>query len=332
MVKQNLVCLIDEAVVDGARVKPACEVAEISYRSYLRWKSGTLVDRRKGAAKRVVRRLAEDERQRLYELANSEPYRDQTPGQIIADLLEKGIYIGSERTLYRILKEHRALSHRRETRKPTTYRKPPQLTATGPNQVWTWDITWLKTPIKGMFVYVYVIIDIFSRAIVGWSIEPAESPEAAKDLFDRVIRDRKVTPHFVHADNGGPMKGLTLVAFLTGLNVNLSFSRPRVSDDNPFIESFFATLKTNVRFPGVFSTVEHARTWFASFVDWYNTSHRHSGIGYVTPSQKHTGEDIALFQARQDILNQAARLHPERFVQGPRTIMPRRTVVLNRAA
>ena len=128
------------------------------------------------------------------------------------------------------------------------------------------------------------------------------------------------------------MKGLTLVAFLTGLNVNLSFSRPRVSDDNPFIESFFATLKTNVRFPGVFSTVEHARTWFASFVDWYNTSHRHSGIGYVTPSQKHTGEDIAVFQSRQEILNQAARLHPERFVKGPRRIMPRRTVVLNRAA
>jgi len=327
-----LVKLIDEAIAEGARVKPCCEVVEISYRSYLRWKDGQVQDRRKGATKRVVRRLSEQEREEFYQQANSCEYRDKTPGQIVASLLDKGIYYGSERTLYRILKDHQALTNRSEKRRTTTPRKPPALTADGPSQVWTWDITWLKTDVKGIFLYAYVVIDIFSRMVVGWSVEEVESPDLAKALFERIIRDRKVQPQFVHADNGGPMRGVSLVAFLTQMNVQLTFSRPRVSDDNPFIESFFGTTKTHVTYPKLFTSLSAAREWFASFVDWYNTKHLHVGIGYVTPMQKHHGEDVEIFRRRQQSLDAAAACHPERFVTGPRCVTPERTVVLNKAS
>lgn len=250
----------------------------------------------------------------------------------MASLLEKGIYFGSERTLYRILKAKSALINRTESRKPGRQRKPPELKASGPNQVWTWDITWLKTDVKGIFVYGYVVIDIFSRMIVGWSVEQSESPELARNLYERIIRDRKVKPQFIHADNGGPMKGLSLVAFLTQLQVGLTYSRPRVSDDNPFIESFFRTVKYHVSYPKAFFGLNDARKWFATFIDWYNMKHRHSGIGYVTPNQKHTGADILLFSKRQITLNKAAQVHPERFVRGPRTVAPERIVILNKAA
>ena len=323
---------IDEAVVDGARLKVACETICISYRTYRRWASGKLSDGRKGAPKSVPRRLSQEERDRFYDIANTPEYRDQTPGQIVASLLEKGIYIGSERTLYRILKDHHALVSRTRTRKPVRHAKPPERIATGPDQIWTWDITWLKTDVKGLFLYGYVIIDIFSRRIVGWSVENTESPDHAKALFERVIRNQKVAPQFVHSDNGGPMKGLTLVAFLTQMKVGLSFSRPRVSDDNPYIESFFGTLKSNVRFPSHFLSLSHARDWLASFIHWYNTEHRHSGIGYVTPHQKHTGQDIQIFKTRQLTLDKAYAANPQRFVCGPRTVLPDRTVFLNKAA
>jgi len=186
--------------------------------------------------------------------------------------------------------------------------------------------------VKGVYLFAYVILDVFSRKIVGWSIEETESTDLAQALFRRVIRSQGVCPRFVHADNGGPMKGLSLVAFLTQLQVGLSFSRPRVSDDNPFIESFFKTVKYRVGYPKVFTGIAQAREWFSRFIDWYNTHHRHSGIGYVTPQQKHTGEDILLFRLRQETLDRAAGVNPERFVRGPRQITPNRVVWLNRAS
>ena len=194
------------------------------------------------------------------------------------------------------------------------------------------DYTWLKTDVKGVYLFAYVILDVFSRKIVGWSIEETESTDLAQALFRRVIRSQGVCPRFVHADNGGPMKGLSLVAFLTQLQVGLSFSRPRVSDDNPFIESFFKTVKYRVGYPKVFTGIAQAREWFSRFIDWYNTHHRHSGIGYVTPQQKHTGEDILLFRLRQETLDRAAGENPERFVRGPRKVAPDRGVRLNRAS
>jgi transposase InsO family protein len=330
--KEKLVQIIDEASSEGARLHQACLTAGISYRSYLRWKTGKVNDGRLGAEKQVPRKLSIEEAELFYQEANKPEYREQTPGQIVASLLEKGIYFGSERTLYRILKAKSALVNRTESRKPGRHRKPPELRASGPNQVWTWDITWLKTDVKGIFVYGYAVIDIFSRMIVGWTVEQTESPELARNLYDRIIRDRKVKPQFVHADNGGPMKGLSLVAFLTQLQVGLTYSRPRVSDDNPFIESFFRTVKYHVSYPKAFLGLDDAREWFATFIDWYNMKHRHSGIGYVTPNQKHTGADILLFFKRQITLDKAAKEHPERFVSGPRTVAPERIVILNKTA
>ncbi len=327
-----MVSLIGDAVKQGSRVKPACQVSGISYRSYQRWKNGTVIDRRKGSTKNVPRRLSAEESELFYEVANQKKYRELTPGQVVASLLDTGVYYGSERTLYRILKSHNALVNRSEARKPSRYQKPPELIAIRPNQVWTWDITWMKTDVQGIFLYAYVIIDIFSRKIVGWSIEQSESPDLATSLYRRILSRGNVRPRFVHSDNGGPMKGLSLVAFLTQMQVGLSFSRPRVSDDNPFIESFFKTVKYHVSYPKVFTDISMARVWFADFIDWYNERHQHSALGYVTPQQKHSGVDVPIFEKRQEVLNRAAVAHPERFVIGARKVQPERVVILNRAA
>jgi transposase InsO family protein len=326
----EFVRIIGEAIVDGARVKKACATLEISFRSYLRWKAGKLEDKRKGAVKTIPRKLSEAEREDFYRHSNTKRFREMTPEQIVAILCEEGTYYGSDRTLYRIFRDKKALTSRTESRKPGQSRKPPELTAIGPNQVWSWDITWLRTDVKGFFFYAYVVIDVFSRAIVGWSIEDCESPDHAQKLFERIISRLGVKPQFVHADNGGPMRGVSLVAFLTGLQVGLSHSRPRVSDDNPYIESFFRTVKYHVSFPRNFATLQAARDWFALFIDWYNTQHRHSGISYVTPAQKHKGTDVQLLEARQETLNAAAQAHPERFVRGPKTIARPRVVYLNK--
>jgi transposase InsO family protein len=331
-IKTQLVRFIGEAVVDGARVKVACHTLEISFRSYLRWKAGKLEDGRKGAVKTVPRTLSDAEREDFYTQTNTARFRDMNPGQIVAILCEEGTYYGSERTLYRIFKEKDALASRTESRKPGLSKKPRELVASGPNQVWCWDITWLRTEVKGFFYYAYVVIDVFSRAIVGWSIEDCESPEHAQKLFERIITKLGAKPQFVHADNGGPMRGVSLVAFLTELQVGLTHSRPRVSDDNPYIESFFRTVKYHVSFPKNFSTLQAAREWLALFIDWYNTQHRHSGIGYVTPFQKHRGLDIPMLESRQTTLNMAALAHPERFVRGPKTVARSRVVYLNKKA
>ncbi len=319
-------------MIDGARVKVACQTLEISFRSYLRWKAGKLEDGRKGAVKTVPRKLSEAEREDFYKEANTARFRDMTPEQIVAILCEEGTYYGSDRTLYRIFTDKKALATRTESRKPGPSKKPPELVATGPNQVWCWDITWLRSDVKGFFYYAYVVIDVFSRAIVGWSIEDCESPDHAQKLFERIIAKLGVKPQFVHADNGGPMRGVSLVAFLTELQVGLTHSRPRVSDDNPFIESFFRTVKYHVSFPSNFTTLQAARDWLARFIDWYNTQHRHCGIGYVTPFQKHNGLDIELLESRQETLNSAALAHPERFVRGPKTVAQPRAVYLNKKA
>ena len=289
-------------------------------------------DRRKGSDKHIPRKLSEEEAELFYRTANEKRFRDKTPSEIVAILLEEGTYWGSESTLYRILRRRKAHIGRTESRSPGRSKKPRELIAARPNQIWTWDITWLKTDVKGMFLYAYVVLDIFSRAIVGWAIHEEESPEHARDLFERIMNDFPVKPQFIHADNGGPMKGLTLVAFLTQMRVGLSYSRPRVSDDNPYIESWFKTVKYHVTYPKIFLGLSHARKWFADFIAWYNTSHRHSGILYVTPHQKHTGSDAVILAARQRTLNAAAVSFPNRFVNGPRKFTPIQEVVLNKSA
>jgi len=327
--KRLLVRYIQEAIVDGARARKACEVVCISYRSFLRWKSGKIEDARKGAAKHNPRKLSKKEQDAFYSLATDQRFRDMTPAQIVATLLDEGVYHASESTLYRIFRERKANIRRSETRTPRTHTPPPGLIATGPNQVWTWDITWLKTDVKGLFLYGYVIIDLYSRKIVGWTIKDTEDPEHARDLFNRTIICEGTAPKFVHADNGGPMRGITLRVFLNNLNVELSYNRPRVSNDNPYSESWFGTMKNHVTYPKFFSGIQVAMEWFAGFVHSYNAIHRHSGIGYVTPVQRHIGEDKSILRQRRQVLRLAAKKSPERFVHGPRALQHVSEVYLN---
>jgi putative transposase len=295
-----------------------------------RWRSVGLGDRRKGAPKRVPRQLSAEERERLYRTATEQRFQEMTPAEIVPTLLDEGIYLASERTLYRLLKAREALAPRQESRVPVKHPRPSALVATAPNQVWTWDITWLRTEVRGLFKFAYVIEDLFDRSIVGWAVHDHEDPDLAKELFERVIRDLGEVPQFVHADNGGPMKGVALVALLYRLGVGLSYSRPRVSDDNPFIEAFFRTLKYRVGYPRCFTSLQHARSWFADFVTWYNNEHKHSGIQYVTPIQRRRGQDVLILANRTAVLTAARDRNPERWTRSIRNLAHRPTVILNK--
>jgi putative transposase len=194
--------------------------------------------------------------------------------------------------------------------------KPQRIRVTAPNQVWSWDITWLKTDIGGIFYYAYTVIDLFDRTVVGWTIEATESEEHAQCFFRRIIRDLSVVPQIVHADNGNPMRGVTLAVFLDSLGIVRSYSRPRCSNDNAFIESWHKTLKYTVGYPKCFTSLDHARCWFADFVEWYNTEHLHSGLGYVTPRQKRSGEANIIYSTRNRTMAEARLRNPLRWRHG----------------
>lgn len=246
-------------------------------------------------------------------LATSTRFTDMTPEQIVATLADEGSYVASASTLYRVLRKHKALAHRRESKKPRKAIKPVYRDVTGVNQVWSWDITWLKTTVVGMFLYAYTIIDLYDRSIVGWTIETSESEEHSRRLFQRTIRDLGVCPMIVHADNGNPMRGVTLAVFLDSLMITRSYSRPRCSNDNAFIEAWHKTLKYSVGYPHHFESLGHARCWFAEFINWYNTEHQHSGIGYVTPQQRRSGEAQEIYERRNQTLREARIQNPLRW-------------------
>ncbi len=294
------------------------------------WKKHGVKDKRKGATKRVHRKLSEEEREEILKVCESERFRDMTPHQIVAILAQEGSYYGSESTFYRILKEENKLHHRENTRPKRKVNKPPELVARGPNQVWSWDITWLPTEVKGVFLFAYVVIDIYDKTIVGWEIHEREDAALARDLFYRLSGEMKLKGVHLHSDNGNPMRGLSLLALLYMLGVRYSFSRPRVSNDNPFIESFFKTLKYTTGYPGRFRDIEHARGWMADFIDWYNYHHLHSALGYITPMEKRKGKDVELFRRRNSTMEMAKSFHPERWGKRPvRKWVSCKVVVLN---
>lgn len=261
----------------------------------------------------VVHRLSTAEEDRFFAVATSPRFADRTPEQIVATLAEEGDYIASASTLYRILRKRKALAHRRESRKPRKPTKPEYVEVSGPNQVWSWDITWLKTGVSGLFLYAYTIIDVYDRSIVGWSIETSESEEHATRLFKRIFRDLGITPTIIQADNGNPMRGVTLAVFLDSLAIKRSHSRPRCSNDNAIIESWHKTLKNSVGYPDHFESLADARTWYANFIHWYNTEHQHSGIGYVTPHQRRTGAADEIYARRNKTLLEAKKANPLRW-------------------
>jgi transposase InsO family protein len=323
--------LIAEAVTAGARRWKACELLGLSLRSLQRWGDDAGEDRRKGPLCAPGNKLSDAERREVLQVANCREFRDVPPSQIVPRLADRGRYVACESTFYRVLREEGLLAFR-EPSKPRTPRAVPVLRATAPNQVWSWDITYLQSARRGTFYYLYLAEDIWSRKVVGWDVHQEESMELAAAFIDRSCERLGVNPEglTLHSDNGGPMKGSTMLAMLQHLGIVPSFSRPRVSDDNPFSEALFRTLKYRPAFPKrPFESIEQARAWVADFADWYNTEHRHSGIRFVTPEQRHTGRDAALLEARRRTYERAREQHPERWSRGCRNWTPVGPVELN---
>jgi len=267
---------------------------------------------------RPPRALDEAERQTVLEVLNQPRFVDRAPAEVYTTLLDQGIYLCSIRTLYRILDDHNEVRERRHQLRHPVYTKP-ELLAVGPNQVWSWDITKLMGPVKWTYFYLYVILDIFSRRVVGWCVADAENAGLFKALFDDAIVKHQVPPGqlTLHADRGGPMKAKATAQLLADLGVTKSHSRPHTSNDNPFSESHFKTLKYQPRFPKRFGGIEDARQFCRDFFAWYNQDHHHVGIGLMTPDQVHYGQADEVHAARQQTLNRAFRANPKRFVRKP---------------
>lgn len=326
--------LINEARAAGARLRRCCEVMEIDIRTVQRWlargpEGGE--DRRKGPRNPPANKLSEPERQQLRELVLSPEFVDLAPHQIVPKLADMKIYIASESTLYRLLREEKLNAHRGRA-KPPTRRRPDEHTATGPDQVWCWDITYLRSPVAGMFFYLYLFLDVWSRKIVGWAVLEEESNEAAAELFRKISVEQGIDPDglVLHSDNGGPMKGATMLATLQKLGVVPSFSRPSVSDDNAYVESLFRTAKYRPGYPsGPFESLDAARAWVLTFVTWYNEEHQHSSIRFVTPADRHAGHDTEILANRHDVYEQARARHPQRWSGATRDWTPVGDVTLN---
>lgn len=321
--------LIREAVTHGARKIKACEALEISVRTCQRWEKDCSPDKRKGASKQVPRKLSSEESQEVLDISCSERFKDLTPYEIVPILAEEGRYIASESTFYRILREEKLLHHRKNSKPNSRTGRPPELKATGPNQVWSWDITWLRSEVSGIFYYCYMIKDIWKKNIVGWEIHDYESADIASDMFKRLKMKYNLKGIRLHSDNGNPMRGSTMIITLHNLGIIPSFNRPRVSTDNPFIESLFCTMKYTAGYPGRFKSLTHAREWMSEFVNWYNTRHRHSAIGYVTPEQRGSGIDLEIFKKRNKTISDARKRHPERWGKKVRLWKNKDVVILN---
>lgn len=314
--RQRVVFLLNEASLAGARQKPACAVLGLSARTVQRWQAGITVrgDQRQAKTFTPANKLTDHERAHLLAVANSAEFGDLAPAQIVPRLADRGEYLASESTFYRVLCAHHQMKHRRTER--TAHAKPRALCATAPNQLYSWDITYLPTPVRGVFHYLYLFMDVFSRKIVGWQVYAEESSALAGDLVCDICRREKLSPKQVvlHSDNGGPMKGATMLATLQALGVMPSFSRPAVSNDNPYSEALFKTLKYCPVYPAEpFASLSAARIWVARFVHWYNCDHRHSAIGFVTPHERHTGLEVALLKQRRAVYAAAKLRHPQRW-------------------
>jgi putative transposase len=321
------------AMLHGARQKPACEIIGITTRTLQYWRLGGVTDQRQIVKKEPPNRLSEQEREKILTVCNSEEFRDLPPKQIVPALADKGFFLASESSFYRILRQANQLHHRGRSAKPMTKERPEPYIAKGSNQVWSWDITYLSSNIRGQFYYLYMFMDIYSRKIVGWEVYANESAEQAADVL-RKARFAETLPLnyelVLHSDNGGPMKGATMLATMQKIGVIPSFSRPSVSNDNPFSESLFKTLKYVPAYPTKpFESLDAARRWVASFCTWYNHSHRNSGLKFVTPAQRHEGKDIVILEQRKCVYEEAKIMHPERWSGRTRNWDHEETVELN---
>jgi putative transposase len=309
------------AVADLARdvgVAPACQALEFSRATWYRQQAPKLPPAARPVSSRA---LSPAEGQHALGVLHSEPFADLAPPTVVAILLDRGEYLCSARTMYRLLASAAEVRERRNQLRHPVYRKP-ELLAVAPNQLWSWDITKLRGPVTWTYFYLYVILDVFSRKVVGWMIAERESAELAHILIEETCRREKIdrSQLVLHSDRGSPMKSHSVAQLLANLDVARSLSRPHVSNDNPFSESLFKTLKYCPTFPPCFGSLEDARAFCRKFFDWYNNHHRHSGIAWLTPGDVHHGRAPEVLGLRQIVLNQAYAAHPERFVRRPPTV------------
>lgn len=322
--------LIEEAVVSGARKEKACELLGVSLRTLQRWATN-IEDGRRGPLTPPSNALTEEERKKVVEIANSPKFANLSPWQIVPQLADTGQYVASESTFYRVLKQENLLAHRSNSH-PQKHSKPEELVAKAPNEIWSWDITYLRAAVKGTFYYLYLPMDIFSRAIVHWEVHEEQSDELGSQMIQEACRKQSISAGqiILHSDNGGPMKGATILATLQRLGVAPSFSRPRVSDDNPFSEAIFKTLKYAPSYPERgFESIDDAKAWVEKFVHWYNNVHLHSGINWVTPASRHAELDQKILNKRHEVYQKAKRQNPNRWSGNTRNWTRTDQVTLN---
>jgi transposase InsO family protein len=326
--------LIKEAVVAGARLAPACGMLGLSVRTVQRWRHKPVDGRPEASLASPANKLSAAERAAVLLAINQPGYASLTPHQIVPKLADTGVYLASESTFYRVMKEAGQASQRGRCRiakrRPLTTHR-----ADGPNQVWVWDITWLPTTVKGRFFYWYMFKDVYSRKLVIGDVFEAETAELAARLLNKGCLRENITgvsrkPLVLHSDNGAAMKGVTMLAAMQDLGVVSSFSRPRVSNDNAFAEALFRTAKYCPMWPErPFDTLEAARLWVQKFTSWYNDVHRHSALEYVTPTQRHSGLCKGLLAQRKILYAEAKARHPNRWTADVRNWEIEDAVFLN---
>ena len=320
--RQALLALLTEACDAGARLKLACTQIGLSERTVQRWQRPAASDDGdlRASTRRVAtpppNRLSDAERRAALALLNNAEFKDLPPSQIVPRLADQGRFVASESTLYRLLRSAGQLAHRRTERAPQLRSRPRALAATRPDQIYCWDISYLPTEVRGVYFYLYLFVDLFSRKIVGWQVYDCESAERAGQLLTDICARQGIAPQqlTLHSDNGSPMKGEAMLATLQRLGVAGSRSRPAVSNDNPFSEALFRTLKYRPQLPvKPLESLLHARRWVTQLVHWYNHEHRHSAIGFVTPHQRHQQIDRSLLNDRVAVYAAARDRHPRRW-------------------
>ena len=336
--RQRTAQWVDEARREGARLRSACEVSGIDTRTLQRWKAGAGLERGDGRPHAVrstaPHALSSQERERILQIANEPRFAELPPARIVPMLADEGTYIASESSFSRVLRAHGQVRHRGRSKTPQRKRPPSTHVATAPRQLWCWDLTFLSSRVLGQWFYLYLILDVYSRKIVGFEVHETDSSDHAVALLRRTaltegihaLPERPV----LHGDNGATMKATTVLAMLHWLRITPSYSRPRVSDDNAFVEALFRTAKYRPQFPTMgFASLEDARRWASEFVSWYNHDHRHSGIRFVSPAQRHAGQDCDILARRHALYTRAREANPRRWARHTRNWQPVVAVTLN---
>lgn len=336
--RRQMAAWIAQAQANGARLTPACELLGLDPRTLQRWQSGAGLetgDRRPQALRPTpAHALSAEEQATILQIANAPEFAALPPAQIVPRLADQGRYVASESSFHRVLKAHGQSQRRGRAKRPEARRTPTTHTAAKPGEVWCWDVTWLPSQVAGRWFYLYLILDLYSRKIVAHEVHEVESGEHATALLKRAALAESVHAALqkpvLHGDNGAALKSTTVLAMLHWLGIAPSYSRPRVSDDNAFVESLFRTAKYRPGFPTEgFADLIAARQWAAHFVDWYNAEHRHSGLRYVTPAERHAGHDPHILAQRHALYQTARQRNPQRWRRNTRNWKPIGPVTLN---